>query len=318
MLFKLIVLIGLFISLGFVPIGVELKIGLSLGIFLFFFIIDYYILKKVEFYKILTIGVSLLVSFGILYLITQTLYVLPNNNLLGENEKYGIVLFFLFTLLYLSFQIGFSSTYFKKMKTNKREEAKHLIDTSAIIDGRLLEIAKSGFTPKSLIIPNFVIRELQLISDSSNNEKRNKGRRGLDLLKQMKNSDYLSIQIVNDDVRSAKNVDNKLLALAAEKGYKIITTDFNLFKVAQVQGIEALNINHLASLIKPNINVNDRIRVFILKKGNNKGQGLAFLPDDTMVIIEGGERYIGTQKQIVIISYIQNESGKMVFAKVLE
>ena len=134
----------------------------------------------------------------------------------------------------------------------------------------------------------------------------------------MKNSDHLSIQIVNEDVKSARNVDSKLLALATEKNYKIITTDFNLFKVAQVEGIEALNINYLATLMRPNININDRVRVFILKKGNNKGQGLAFLPDDTMVIVDGASKYVGFQKQVIVTSYIQSESGRMVFAKLLE
>ena len=319
MLFKIFIMLAMGLMLNFMPLDFGLKIVTLIGTLAVIYVVDYYVLGRVEFYKFLTVGICLLISMGLLYFVSGVIYGLPTNDLMSEDGKYVLVTFTLFIFLYLSFQVGTSSTYFRKVKKPDRVEGiKHLIDTSAIIDGRLLEISKSGFIPKSLAIPNFVIRELQLISDNSNNEKRSKGRRGLELLKQMKNSDHLSVQIINEDIKSARNVDSKLLALAAEKNYKIITTDFNLFKVAQVEGIEALNINYLASLMRPSININDKIRVFIAKKGNNKGQGLAFLPDDTMVIVEGASKYVGVQKQVLVTSYIQSESGRMVFAKLLE
>ncbi len=319
MLFKIILFLFLLGCFNFLPLDLGLKVMIFVVVGIVYVVIDFYILKRIKFHKILTIGILLSLSLAVIFFTVQILSFLPSNDVMQNDEKYLIVIASLFIAFYLSFQVGNSSSYFSKVKASDiKEGAKHLIDTSAIIDGRLLEIAKSGFIPKSLAIPNFVIRELQLISDSSNNEKRMKGRRGLELLKQMKNSDFLSIQIINEDVKSAKNVDSKLLALAAEKNYKIITTDFNLFKVAQVEGVEALNINYLASLIKPSLNINDRIRVFVVKKGNNKGQGVAFLPDDTLVIIDGAAKYIGTQKQVIITSYVQSESGKMVFARALE
>lgn len=280
--------------------------------------IDFFILKKIEFYTILTIGITLSMSLIILYLISQIYFNMETSALKFEEKWNNAIVLTLGCLcLYFSFRVGTYTDYFRKKKNETTIEQKYLVDTCAIIDGRLLEIAKSGFIPKNLAIPSFVIHELQLISDSSNHDKRSKGRRGLDLLKHMKNSDCLSIQIINDDVEEIKTVDSKLLAIAKEKQYKIITTDFNLTKVAQLQGVQSLNINHLASLIKPSLNIGDRTRVFISKKGNNSGQGLAFLPDDTMVVVEDAEKYIGSQKQVMITSYIQNESGRMAFAKLV-
>jgi uncharacterized protein YacL len=280
-------------------------------------LVDLYILKKIEFYVVLTIGITLSFSLIIVYLISEIFFNTESFLLIDARWYQAIIAVIVSLCFYFSFQIGFSTEYFKKKKTNKYFEQKYLIDTCAIIDGRLLEIAKSGFIPKSLIIPNYVIQELQLISDSYNHEKRTKGRRGLDLLKHMKNSDHLSVQIINEDDAEVKTVDGKLLSTAKKNNYKIITTDFNLSKVAQLQGVQCLNINYLATLIKSNLNVGDRMRVSIAKKGNNKDQGIAFLPDDTMVVVENAEKFIGKQKQVVIMSYIQSESGKMAFANIV-
>lgn len=279
------------------------------------FSIDHYLIHKVEFYTILTTGIILVITFTLVYLLSQIL--LHENSIFAIEQEWNEIIIATLTVIsfYFSIRIGFYSEYFKKKKDSNVNEVHYLVDTCAIIDGRLLEVAKSGFIPKNLIIPNFVIQELQLISDSYSHEKRSKGRRGLDLLKHMKNSDHLSIQIINEDIEDIKTVDAKLLALAKKYDYKIITTDFNLAKVAQLQGVQCLNINFLATLIKPAINIGDRIRVQIIKKGSNKDQGLAFLPDDTMVVIEEGEKFIGNQKQVLITSFIQSESGKMAFAK---
>ena len=268
------------------------------------------------FHRFLTVSIALLLALSILFFIGEVLDVAFS----FQVDDYWVKIIFaiLFFLgLHYALLMGFSSNYFlQKQSKSEIKGQGHLIDTSAIIDGRLIEIAKSGFSPKDLIIPQFVVRELQLISDSPDHEKRTKGRRGLDMLKQMKNSNLISVTISEEDA-SDVGVDNKLLALARLKKYNIITTDFNLIKVGQVEGLGVLNINMLATLLKPSLAIGDKIKVFISKKGNNRNQGVAFLPDDTMVVIEDAEKFIGYQRFVMISSYIQNESGRIAFARVV-
>lgn len=294
------------------------KVALVVPFIVALLFIDYYVIHRVEYHNILTIGIMLIITFTVSYLISLIFF--GENSIFELEPKWNRIVISVIGLFcfYFSFRIGSYTDYFRKKKDDKGGtiETKYLVDTCAIIDGRLLDISKSGFIPKNLVIPNFVIHELQLISDSYSHEKRTKGRRGLDLLKNMKNSDHLSVQIISEDVEEIKTVDSKLLALAKKYDYKIVTTDFNLTKVAQLQGVQTLNINVLATLLKPALGIGERIRVYVLKKGNNNDQGLAFLPDDTMVVVEDAEKFIGKQKQVVITSYIQSESGKMAFAKV--
>ena len=279
--------------------------------------ISFYLVRATKFYRFLTFAVSILLSLSVLLVLSSVLRV--DFSLTADRYWVEIIFTLLaFFAVYFALLIGATSNYFKRKTTETKMIAdKHLIDTSAIIDGRLLDIAQSGFAPRFLVIPQFVIRELQLISDSPNHEKRSKGRRGLDMLKQMTASEHMTVEIITQDAPEATGVDSKLLALAKRLKNRIITTDFNLVKVAQVEGVQVLNINQLATLIRSNLNVSDRIRVFVSKKGNNRNQGVAFLPDDTMVIIEDAEKFIGDQKTVSINSYIQNESGRIAFARIV-
>ncbi len=279
---------------------------------------DIYIVRKVAFFKILTIGIIVVIYTSILGMLAW-IFDITFQLTSGAHWLNASFLAAIFITFYLSVRIGANATYFQRKQgaQETRQAEKYLIDTCVIIDGRILDIAQSGFIPRSLTIPQFVIQELQLISDSYNHEKRTKGRRGLDLLKQMKNSDHLSVRIITDDIPEEKTVDRKLLHLAKKGNYKVITTDYNLVKVAQLENITTLNLNHLATLIKSNLSLGDKLRVYITKKGNNKNQGIAFLPDDTMVIVEEAERFIGHQKNVMISSYIQNESGRIAFAKLI-
>ena len=293
-----------------------IALALSVGIILF---LDFYLLRRVEFYKILTISILL----GIfLFIITQVKNLLHIDFEMNISTGWSNLLlsYSLLLIFYSAVQMGASSIYFRKIEPPGQgpvDGSINILDTCTIIDGRFQEASKSGFMPESIVIPEFVIRELQLISDSSIHEKRVKGRRGLDCVKSMKNSDNISIQIISEDYPDMKGVDNKLLQLAKDKDGRIITTDYNLIKVAQVEGVKVLNVNELAYLLRPPFNINDKIKVSIIKKGNNKNQGIGFLEDDTMVVIEEAERYIGSSKLVIVTSYIQNISGRIAFCKLV-
>lgn len=217
--------------------------------------------------------------------------------------------------LYFALQQSAHSLYFKKSSLKGGQSEKVLVDTSAIIDGRILPLCESGFIPKNLTIPGFVVRELQLIADSASQEKRFKGRRGLELLQQMKGSDMVSVEIPDTDYQDVRGVDNKLLKMAKADEASILTTDFNLQKVAQVEDLKILNVNKLISMLKPNYAPGDKINVRLVKKGNSKRQAVGYLEDDTMVVMEDGDRFINQTKKAVVTSYVQSETGKMVFCK---
>jgi uncharacterized protein YacL len=190
-----------------------------------------------------------------------------------------------------------------------------ILDTSVIIDGRIADIAETGFLDGTIVIPQFVLRELQLVADSSDSLKRNRGRRGLDVLQRLQKTASLQIQIVEDDFPSVREVDLKLIELAKVYEGKIITNDFNLNKVAQLQGVEVLNINELANSLKPIVLPGETMKVFILKEGKEYNQGVAYLDDGTMVVVDNARKMIGKTIDISVTSVLQTTAGKMIFGK---
>jgi uncharacterized protein YacL len=190
-----------------------------------------------------------------------------------------------------------------------------ILDTSVIIDGRISDIAETGFLDGVLVIPQFVLRELQLVADSSDSLKRNRGRRGLDILQRLQKVASLNIQIVEDDFPTVREVDLKLIELAKLYEGKIVTNDFNLNKVAQLQGVEVLNINELANALKPIVLPGETMRVFILKEGKEYNQGVAYLDDGTMVVVDNARKMIGKTIDISVTSVLQTTAGKMIFGK---
>lgn len=189
-----------------------------------------------------------------------------------------------------------------------------LLDTNVIIDGRIIDIYKSGFLEGPIIVPVFVLEELQKIADSSDVLKRNRGRRGLDILNHIKKSKD-DIDIIADDFDEISEVDSKLVKLAKMKGYKIVTNDYNLNKVAELQGISVLNINDLAIAVKPVVIPGEQIFVQLVKYGKEEGQGVAYLEDGTMIVVENGAQAIGKEVSVIITSVLQTAAGKMIFAK---
>ena len=190
-----------------------------------------------------------------------------------------------------------------------------LLDTSVIIDGRIADIADTGFLDGVLVIPQFVLRELQLVADSADSLKRNRGRRGLDVLQRVQKIVTVNVQIVEDDFPTIREVDLKLIELAKVYEAKIVTNDFNLNKVAQLQGVEVLNINELANALKPIVLPGESMRVFILKEGKEYNQGVAYLDDGTMVVVDNARKMIGKNVDIAVTSVLQTTAGKMIFGK---
>jgi len=190
-----------------------------------------------------------------------------------------------------------------------------ILDTSVIIDGRIADIAETGFVDGALVIPQFVLRELQMVADSSDSMKRNRGRRGLDVLQRIQKMPQLNIQILEDDFPNVREVDLKLIELAKVYDCKIVTNDFNLNKVAQLHGVEVLNINELANALKPVVLPGETIRVFILKEGKEYNQGVAYLDDGTMVVVDNARKLISKTIDVGVTSVLQTTAGKMIFGR---
>lgn len=190
-----------------------------------------------------------------------------------------------------------------------------ILDTSVIIDGRIFDICETGFVEGPLVIPNFVLDELRHISDSSDALKRNRGRRGLDILNKIQKELSIETQIVDDDFPKIAEVDAKLLKLAQKMEGKVITNDYNLNKVAEFQGVPVLNINELSNAIKPVVLPGEEMTVDIVKDGKESSQGVAYLEDGTMIVVEGGRKYIGQTTDVIVTSVLQTAAGRMIFAK---
>ena len=193
-----------------------------------------------------------------------------------------------------------------------------VLDTSVIIDGRIADVAETGFLGGTLIIPQFILTELQQVADSPDSSKRQRGRRGLDMLQRLRNNSNIDIQIIETDYPAVKEVDLKLIELGQELNAVIVTNDFNLNKVSQLRGVSVLNINELANALKPVVLPGEAMRVFILKEGKEYNQGVAYLDDGTMVVVDNARRLIGKTADVAVTSVLQTTAGKMIFGRLWE
>jgi len=193
-----------------------------------------------------------------------------------------------------------------------------IVDTSVIIDGRIVDLCKTGFIEGTLVIPHFILEEVQQIADSSTSSKRTRGRRGLDMVNQLQSQERIPVQIVDTDFPDIPEVDSKLLQLAKVMKAQIITNDFNLKKVAKIQEVDVLNINEIATALKPVLLPGESLRINVLKEGENPNQGVAYLEDGTMVVIEKGKQHIGKQAEVIVTSVLQTTTGKMIFTELRE
>lgn len=190
-----------------------------------------------------------------------------------------------------------------------------ILDTSVIIDGRIADIIKSGFVEGTMLIPSFVLEELRHIADSSDLLKRNRGRRGLDILNKIRNEMGINVKVSEVDFDDLSEVDSKLVRLAQKYNAPILTNDYNLNKVAELQGVRVLNINELANAVKPVVLPGEEMTVQVIKDGKEIGQGVAYLDDGTMIVVENGRRYIGQTISVLVTSVLQTAAGRMIFAR---
>ena len=193
-----------------------------------------------------------------------------------------------------------------------------ILDTSAIIDGRIADVVETGFLEGTLLVPDFVLRELQGVADSSDSSRRQRGRRGLDILQKMQANPSLAVRIIEDDFPQLREVDLKLIELAKKMGAPIVTNDFNLSKVAQLHQVRVLNLNDLANSLKPLVLPGEKMNVVVLKEGKEYNQGVGYLDDGTMVVVDHARRMIGRAVEITVTSVLQTASGKMIFGKLEE
>ena len=202
-------------------------------------------------------------------------------------------------------------------RRGKQSATPKILDTSVIIDGRILDIMETGFLEGPIVIPEFVLVELRHISDSSDSLKRNRGRRGLDVLNKIRDDYGVEIYDTNGDksLEEIPEVDVKLLKLAQRMDGKVVTNDYNLNKVAGIKGVEVLNINELANALKPVVLPGEKMNLFLVKEGKNSGQALAYLDDGTMIVVEDGRRFIGKTTDVIVTSVLQTSAGRMIFAK---
>lgn len=233
-----------------------------------------------------------------------------------------IRIFFLVIMPYIGFLVGtrkhewldptYLSHFFKEHNTGKSYK---ILDTSVIIDGRISDICDTDFIEGDLVVPQFILKELQLVADSSDSVKRQRGRRGLDVLDHLRKSPQISVIVSEMDFPEVKEVDSKLIELAKRLDAKIVTNDFNLNKIAQLQGVPVLNINELANALKPVVLPGETINVFILKEGKEKDQGVAYLDDGTMVVVDNSRKMMGQNVEITVTSVLQTTVGKMIFGR---
>lgn len=193
-----------------------------------------------------------------------------------------------------------------------------VLDTSVIIDGRVADLCETGFLEGTFLVPQFILNELQHIADSSDSLKRARGRRGLDILNKIQKMADLDVRVTEEDFPHVKEVDAKLVVLAKKVGAKIVTNDLNLNKVAELQGVRVLNINELCNALRPVVLPGETIRVFVLKEGKEAGQGVAYLDDGTMIVVDNARRYIGRNVDVIVTSVLQTTAGRMIFTRLKE
>ncbi|PEB50768.1 PIN domain nuclease [Bacillus pseudomycoides] len=245
-------------------------------------------------------------------------------------------IFFTLLLGYLGFQVGFkkrnellglftlpqrggkkknNNSESEEIETEESSSHWKILDTSVIIDGRIADICQTKFLEGTIVIPQFVLEELQHIADSSDALKRNRGRRGLDILNRIQKEIPIPVEIYEGDFEDIQEVDSKLVKLAKVTGGTVVTNDFNLNKVSELQGVTVLNINDLANAIKPVVLPGEELSVYVVKDGKEQNQGVAYLDDGTMIVVEDGREYVGSQLDVLVTSVLQTSAGRMIFAK---
>ena len=297
------------------PLELALGVGMSLSAAIIFFEV-----KARHHSARVLIGAALGSLVGIIAASLVSV-VIENIAVLSPKTESFVQFFTLIALVHIGMSVGATkgsllNVSFEGLKKGQpSRKLVKVLDTSVIIDGRVSDILDTGFLEGQLLLPQFVLRELQMVADSSDSMKRNRGRLGLDLLDEIKKKPNITVKIIDQDYPEIAEVDLKLIELAKETGAKIITNDFNLNKVAKLRGVDVLNINELANVLKPVVLPGESMSVFILKQGKEYNQGIAYLGDGTMVVVDNARKMIGKTVNTVVTSVLQTTAGKMIFGK---
>lgn len=267
---------------------------------------------------VVAIVLAVVVGWGLAQYILMAFPPLAANQYFSTFLMTSLVL--VFTFIGISLGLTRASNWESLIKAVKRRHVDHrslkLVDTSVIIDGRLADICKTGFLEGTLFVPRFVLRELQAIADSPDVLRRARGRRGLDILRLLQEGEHgVEVQVIEDDPLDVHEVDGKLVRLARQFTAKIVTNDLNLNKVAQIEGVQVLNINDLANALKPAVLPDEHMHVKIVKEGKEAFQGVGYLDDGTMVVVDGGKEHVGRDVAVIVTSVLQTTAGRMIFTK---
>lgn len=292
----------------------------GVGIGMLAIILDIYF-KRVTVRNILAVFMGMLLGLLLSKMLFALISLSPVSEIILKKTGtlFAVVCMYLGAITVLRGQEEFSLMIpFVQLDSKSPGEQKIILDTSVIIDGRIADICETAFLSGKIIVPRFVLKELQLIADSADDLKRNRGRRGLDVLNRIKNNPNVEVRIHEMDFPEHNTVDAKLVRLGQAIDAKVFTNDYNLNKVAEIQGVQVLNINELANALKPIVMPGELLEVRILKEGKEQEQGVAYLDDGTMVVVDNGRRRIGHTVSVSITSVLQTSAGRMIFAKVAD
>jgi len=300
------------------PTPKGLIIGISVGILL---IAVELIVERIPLDTIVAGGIGLVLGYIVGYLIEYGIFSLDNERLSQLTGKYSLLLKILFALFGLLVAVNkkkevdlLDKDILKSNSVRLSQQIK-ILDTSSIIDGRIADICETRFLSGPLVVPQFVLNELHHLADSSDGNKRVRARRGLDILKRLQEDPNMLVKIYEKDYTDIKEVDAKLVQLGKELNGVVVTTDFNLNKVATIQGVVVLNVNDLANSLKPIYLPGENFSVFIVKEGKERDQGIAYLDDGTMIVVEEGRRFVGKKIDVIVTSMLQTSAGRLIFTK---
>jgi len=264
---------------------------------------------------------GLIFGFFMAWILTNVLKLIPMSAELFSSLQIILILIFCYLGMVIAMrgkdEFNLIVPYVKFVRQDEREDIV-LLDTSVVIDGRIADILDTKFVEGRIVIPRFVLRELQQIADSQDSLKRNRGRRGLDILNRLQKNSHLNVKIQEDDFPEIKDVDAKLVKLAQLLGAKVVTNDFNLNKIAELQGVTVLNINELANALRPVVLPGETMEVRISKEGKEYNQGVGYLDDGTMIVVDNTRHLIGQIAKVAVTSVLQTSAGRMIFAKLEE
>jgi len=297
-------------------------VGIGIGLVLSLLVIAFEVKLRNMPFKNLISGLAGLI-IGLIVSISLTDAFSPFVSLGGAERRIYLLIYCFFvylgmTLAYRKAEHTDFSKYLPSSISKGAEENYKILDTSVIIDGRIYDICETDFLEGILIVPQFVLRELQHIADSSDSLKRNRGRRGLDVLNKLRKLNQIEVRVIDQDFPKIAEVDSKLVALGKHMKAKILTNDFNLNKVAELQGVSVLNINLLANALKPVVLPGEIMSVYLLKEGKESGQAVAYLDDGTMVVVDNAREYLGSNTDVAVTSVLQTTAGRMIFARLKE